>query len=59
MTVRPLLGDELVPADTAVIEGANNITVPSIEHVISIAASLTIFSTPLLSFLQQEKRDSF
>lgn len=52
MTVRPFLGDELVPAGTAVIDGVNNITVPYVEHVLTIAASLTIFSKPILNFLR-------
>lgn len=54
MTVRALFGDELVPSDTAVIEGAHNISVPTGGHVLSIGVALTIFSRPLISFLNQE-----
>lgn len=53
MTVRALFGDELVPADTAIVRGAYNIVVPTPEHVFSIAMSLTLFSRPLITFLQQ------
>jgi hypothetical protein len=52
MTVRPLFGDELVPAETVSLIGAKNITVPSIEHGLSIGAALTIFSGALIEFLQ-------
>ncbi|PIY80257.1 MAG: hypothetical protein COY80_03760 [Candidatus Pacebacteria bacterium CG_4_10_14_0_8_um_filter_42_14] len=54
MTVRSLLGDELVPKSTTIIEGARNIWVPTPEHVISIGASLTVFSHRLIEFLTQE-----
>ena len=54
MTVRSLFGDELVPASTSTIEGARNITVPVPEHMLSIAASLTLFSSPLIQFLNNE-----
>lgn len=51
MTIRPKFGDELVPADTVILQGANNIAIPSFEHMFSIALTLTIFSNPLVSFL--------
>lgn len=51
MTVHSLLGDELVPTNTAVIDRAKNIVVPLGEHMISIASSLTIFSKPLTEFI--------
>jgi len=54
MTVHPLFGDELVPSDTAVIEGANNITIPIIGHVFSICMALSVFSNPLISFIKGE-----
>src|SRR3989339_119063 len=43
MTIRPLLGDELVPGNTATIIGAQNITLPTGEHLLTIGAALTIF----------------
>jgi pimeloyl-ACP methyl ester carboxylesterase len=52
MTVRSLFGDELVPGETTVIQGANNRTVPVPEHMLSIVSALTIFSKPLTSFLK-------
>jgi len=54
MTVRALFGDELVPADTAILRGAHNIVVPTPEHVFSIAIALTLFSRPLITFLTKE-----
>ena len=52
MTVRALLGDEYVPADTIAIPGAHNIVIPTGEHIFSIGAALTVFSKPILDFLQ-------
>lgn len=53
MTIRAGLGDQLVPAETAIIEGASNIAIPTLEHVFSIAMALTIFSKPLIRFLTE------
>lgn len=54
MTIRALFGDELVPSDTATVDGAVNIVVPTTEHLLSIAAALSIFSKPLIDFIKQE-----
>ncbi|EKD67425.1 MAG: hypothetical protein ACD_48C00415G0001, partial [uncultured bacterium] len=54
MTVHALFGDELVPADTTTLRGAYNTVVPTLEHVFSIAMSLTLFSRPLITFLKKE-----
>jgi hypothetical protein len=51
MTVRAQFGDELVPIDTAILKDAKNTTIPTIEHVFSIGAALTVFSKPLIEFL--------
>lgn len=51
LTIRPLFGDELVPANTAVIDGGKNITIPTMEHSLSIYLALSIFSKPLINFL--------
>lgn len=51
LTVRPMLGDELVPANTVTINGALNKTVPMIEHVLGIATAL-IFYNPVIVFLK-------
>lgn len=53
MTVRAMFGDELVPSETTIIEGAYNTKVPTLEHVFSIAMSLTLFSRPLIAFLKR------
>lgn len=52
MTVRAMFGDELVPPETTIIEGAYNTLVPTPEHMLSIGAALTIFSQPLIAFLK-------
>ena len=54
MTVRSLFGDELVPPETTIIQGAYNTTVPTVEHILSITAALTVFSHPLIMFLKSE-----
>lgn len=51
LTVRPFFGDELVPADTVVIQGALNKTVPMGEHIISIAMAL-VWYQPVIAFLK-------
>jgi len=53
MTVYPIFGDELVAPDTATLSGATNIRIPSIEHILSIALALTLFSKPVITFLNQ------
>ena len=52
MTIRPLLGDELVPGNTATIIGAQNITLPTGEHLLTIGAALTIFGKRIIDFLK-------
>ena len=51
MTVHALLGDQLIKANTATVNGAKNIGVPTLGHRISIGVSLTIFSKPLREFI--------
>lgn len=46
--------DELVPHNTSRIEGVKHATVPTIEHVIGIMSSLTLFSRPIRGFLFQK-----
>lgn len=53
MTVHALFGDQLIKANTAIIDGARNITVATMGHRISIASSLTIFSKPLREFTEE------
>ena len=57
MTTHALFGDELVPADTAVLKGARNTTVPILGHVFSIFLSLTIFSNRIIDFLKTAGSD--
>ena len=53
MTVRAMFGDELVPSETTIIKGALNTKVPTPEHMLSTASALTIFSKPLIDFLNR------
>lgn len=57
MTVRALF-DELVPDNTAVVEGANNKQIKSIEHVFSIWMSLSFYK-PLVDFLLDSQYSQF
>ena len=50
LTLRPLF-DEIVPPQTVSIRGANNVTIPSIEHAISIALNLTLFRKRIINFI--------
>lgn len=52
MTVRAMFGDELVPPETTIIDGALNIEIPTGEHMFSIGVALTVFSKSLISFLK-------
>ncbi len=54
MTVRALFGDELVPSETTILQGAYNTVVPTPEHVFSIGMALTLFSEPLIMFLKDK-----
>lgn len=54
MTVRAMFGDELVPSDITVLAGAYNIQVPTVEHMLSITAAITIFSKPVINFIKAE-----
>lgn len=56
MTVRAMFGDELVPPETAIIKGAYNTAVPTPEHIFSIFMALTMFSKPVILFLNNIKR---
>lgn len=53
MTVRAIF-DELVPKDTAILKGAYNTKIPTLEHIFSIGMALTLFSKPIILFLTQE-----
>lgn len=51
MTICSMLGDELVPPETTKLPGAFNTMVPAPEHLFSILIALTLFSKPLIRFL--------
>lgn len=53
MTVKAMFGDEFVPPETVTIEGAKNIEIPTIEHMLSISLSLTLFSRVIIDFLKE------
>lgn len=53
MTVRARFGDEVVPPETTILEGAYNTSVLTPEHMLSIGAAITIFSKPLINFLNR------
>jgi hypothetical protein len=53
MTVRAMFGDELVPSDTTILRGAYNTRIPTPEHMFSIGMALTVFSSPLIVFLNK------
>jgi len=50
MTLRAKF-DELVPADSIVIEGATNTVVPSLEHMLTITLNLTLWKKKIFDFL--------
>lgn len=50
LNIRPYW-DELVPSETVFIHGATNRTIFSVEHLLSIFLSLTIFSKFIIQFL--------
>lgn len=54
LTVRPLLGDELVPAHTVTVDGALNKTVPMGEHILGIATALVLYN-PVIAFLKEQQ----
>lgn len=54
MTIRSLLLDELVPSSTSILEGAENIVVPTAEHSITIYRTLSTFNRKILDFLQPQ-----
>ncbi len=51
LTLRPLF-DEVVPPWTVPIKGAINEITPSVEHVVTIALNMTLFSGKIIKFLR-------
>lgn len=54
MTVRAMFGDELVPGNTAILKGAYNIRIPTLEHIFSIGMALTLLSKLIILFINQK-----
>ncbi len=52
MTVTARYGDGLVPDGAAHVEGAQNITIPTKMHGLSIVMALTLFKKPLIDFIK-------
>lgn len=52
MNIKPHF-DELVPSETCYLDGATNKTIFSVEHLLSIFLSLTIFSRHIIEFLAE------
>lgn len=52
LTIRPQFGDEIVPPNTTTIMGARNMTIPTGEHMLSIALAYTLFRNQIINFLQ-------
>ena len=50
LTLRPLF-DEVVPPFTVPILGANNVTIFSIEHSLSIVLNMTLFKKNIIDFI--------
>lgn len=51
LTLRPLF-DEIVPPFTVPIEDATNEVIPSVEHILTIALNMTLFSGRIIKFLR-------
>lgn len=45
------LYDGIVPPSTTVIEGATNIQLPTVGHMVSIFGAITLFRQPIINFL--------
>jgi hypothetical protein len=53
LTIRALF-DEIVPTSTTILQGATNIQIFSVEHILSIAVAMTIYVRPIIEFLQKD-----
>jgi poly(3-hydroxyalkanoate) synthetase len=54
ITVHALFGDELIPKNTAIINGVKNITITTGEHLFSIWSSLSWYSKQLREFIETD-----
>lgn len=55
LTIRAGLGDELVPPQTVPVDGGTNLTVPVAEHMLGIAAALTVYRGRIFRFLSTQE----
>lgn len=51
--------DEFVPPNMAVLEGANMMVLPTIEHLVSIELGLTRLSGPVLDFIKSSSSPDY
>jgi hypothetical protein len=58
LTIRAKYGDELVPSETTIIEGATNIELPTLGHLLSITMALTVYASKIRKFLDYEEKYS-
>lgn len=56
LIIRPRFGDEFVKNEDVFIEKANNITIPTKEHLLTIVSALTIFSKKIFDFLKNYEK---
>lgn len=52
LSIRPLVDESVPPGDT-VIPGAKAKTIPTISHVVSIAAAITLYSGSIVRFVRK------
>lgn len=52
LTFRPII-DEIVPSSTVVVDGAVNILLPSIEHLLSIAMVMTLYPKVVMGHIKK------
>jgi len=53
LTLRPVW-DEVVPRTTVSLHGANNQTLPSVEHMISGVLGITLFAPIIINFIKEQ-----
>lgn len=53
LSIRPLVDESVPPGDT-VVPGAQAKTIPTISHVVSIAAAITLYSGSIIRFIRKD-----
>jgi len=54
LTVSAKFGDEIIPIGTSQMEGAKNILIPTMEHILSIFSGMTVNFEPIRKFLLEK-----